>query len=279
MTGFEAELEIVGDEGEPLAPWWRFDPAGCRPGWMIAEYPMTSECPDALETYFSGCTICTRFAVTGPPDSSHVVVRIVSAALGPIPALTEGVEYSLFQMRLPHIRTVGAGSCSGCSESVAVVFRSLKITQPTTPPAPSPANLARGSRLASASGDFRIYPNPASSGWIAYSEGVPAGFSSALGVPGHESPAARPRLWFANPMRGAGSVRLELPLAMRCSLGIFDIAGRRRRLLLSGALPAGSRAISWDGRDDGGEVLPSGCYVLRLVGETATLARTIVVLR
>jgi flagellar hook assembly protein FlgD len=45
---------------------------------------------------------------------------------------------------------------------------------------------------------------------------------------------------------------------------VFDLAGRAVRSLASGVFAAGEHAITWDGRDDGGQTVPSGVYVTAL---------------
>ena len=51
-----------------------------------------------------------------------------------------------------------------------------------------------------------------------------------------------------------------MPTTAHVRLAILDAAGRRVRVLRDGVLPAGSYAVTWDGRDDSGASLPSGLY-------------------
>ena len=82
-----------------------------------------------------------------------------------------------------------------------------------------------------------------------------------------------------NPFRGAGGATMVFRLAAagRASLGIYDVSGRRVRLLVDGVLTAGRHAATWDGRDDRGRGAPSGVYFYRLVAggraETRRLVR------
>lgn len=68
--------------------------------------------------------------------------------------------------------------------------------------------------------------------------------------------------------RGAGGARLA----------VYDISGRRVRVLVDEALPAGEHAATWNGTDDQGRRLPSGAYLARLEagGETALQRLTLV---
>ncbi len=65
----------------------------------------------------------------------------------------------------------------------------------------------------------------------------------------------------ANPRVGAS---FRLAAGGRVRAEVFDLAGRRRAVLLDGELPAGEHRVEWDGRDVGGRVAPSGLYLLRL---------------
>ncbi len=47
-------------------------------------------------------------------------------------------------------------------------------------------------------------------------------------------------------------------------VALFDIAGRRVRLIASGRHPAGLQRTSWDGRDEVGHLVPPGVYFLRV---------------
>lgn len=76
----------------------------------------------------------------------------------------------------------------------------------------------------------------------------------------------------AHPVPASASLILELPAApgLPVTLGVFDLQGRRVRLLYQG-LGAPSR-ISWDGRDDRGQRVASGIYIAK--AELGGIAKT-----
>ncbi len=78
--------------------------------------------------------------------------------------------------------------------------------------------------------------------------------------------AARTGLSLAstNPFRDQLALQLSLPASGPASVAVFDVAGRRVRTLVSGAQAAGTRTVTWDGRDDAGLRLAPGAYVIRL---------------
>jgi hypothetical protein len=80
----------------------------------------------------------------------------------------------------------------------------------------------------------------------------------------------------ANPSRGALELRVVAGEAGPTTIGIYDATGRRVRVLWRGELPAGERAIVWDGCDDGGLPLGSGRYWARITTPRSTVTRAIV---
>ncbi len=59
------------------------------------------------------------------------------------------------------------------------------------------------------------------------------------------------------------AARLLVPRADRATVGVYDVGGRRVRLLFDGRLEPGAHAIQWNGDDDQGQPVPRGLYFLR----------------
>jgi len=77
-----------------------------------------------------------------------------------------------------------------------------------------------------------------------------------------------PQLAFAgaHPAYGRARFALTLPAVAETSASIYNPAGRRVAMLLSGAsLPAGTTALAWDGLGAGGRAAPPGMYVLEVL--------------
>ena len=56
-------------------------------------------------------------------------------------------------------------------------------------------------------------------------------------------------------------------------LEIFDVKGRRLRVLKDAVLPPGEYVADWDGVDELGNVTPRGVYIVRLQAGSHVLAR------
>jgi hypothetical protein len=62
-------------------------------------------------------------------------------------------------------------------------------------------------------------------------------------------------------------------------VGVYDIAGRRVRLLNHGTREAGTHTVSWDGRNAAGADVASGVYFYRLEGAGPVGARRMLLIR
>jgi subtilisin-like proprotein convertase family protein len=89
-------------------------------------------------------------------------------------------------------------------------------------------------------------------------------------------------LWVSEPNPAPGgrtAIRFALPRQGPATLALFDVAGRRVRTLLDGAVGAGRHESIWDGRDADGNPVPAGVYFYRLVTADVNLTRKLVVSR
>jgi hypothetical protein len=68
----------------------------------------------------------------------------------------------------------------------------------------------------------------------------------------------------SNPARGGASLRYSLPQAGAVRLVVYDLAGREARVLASGRLEAGDYSARWDGRNETGQPVRGGMYLVRL---------------
>lgn len=74
-----------------------------------------------------------------------------------------------------------------------------------------------------------------------------------------------------NPFNPAVTVRLSLDRPGRARVDIYDLAGRRVRVLWEGPMTLGDRLLRWDGRDGTGRAVGSGVYLVRARVESAGL--------
>jgi hypothetical protein len=96
-------------------------------------------------------------------------------------------------------------------------------------------------------------------------------------------------LTYPNPFAGYMTVLIEADLTLRSTLGqdfpggpplklsVYDLRGRKVRELWRGRLTSETR-ITWNGRDDRGNPLPPGIYLMHLSGGTLDLQRKVILM-
>jgi outer membrane protein assembly factor BamB len=87
------------------------------------------------------------------------------------------------------------------------------------------------------------------------------------------------RAAYPNPSSGRTTVELALAEGGRATLAVYDLSGRRVRRLVEGEVAAGTRRVVWEGRDEAGESVPAGLYLLRLEAGGARQTRRVMVVR
>lgn len=78
---------------------------------------------------------------------------------------------------------------------------------------------------------------------------------------------------FPNPVGAAAEIRFAAPPGRPFSLAVYDLRGRRVRVLERGESLAEAGVIEWQGEDDRGRRLAGGLYVVRLVSGDRVLTR------
>jgi hypothetical protein len=82
-----------------------------------------------------------------------------------------------------------------------------------------------------------------------------------------------------NPFNPATTLRFGLHQSGTVSIEIFDVEGRLVRRLMDDYMPAGEHRATWTGRDDRGEQVAPGVYVVRLSAGATVLNRKIIRVR
>ncbi len=105
----------------------------------------------------------------------------------------------------------------------------------------------------------------------------PAAFAEgeAGGLP-HEF-ALQPN--WPNPFRSTTQMAYTLPEAREVHAALYDVIGRRVRVLVDERQEAGAHTLTWDGRDASGRPLPSGVYLLKLKAGSEQRTQKIVLVR
>ncbi len=82
-----------------------------------------------------------------------------------------------------------------------------------------------------------------------------------------------------NPFNPSTLLSFELPEVSRVQLVVYDVTGRRIRVLVDGLHEAGNHEVTWDARDDSGSHVSSGVYLYQLRAEGFVESRRVVLLK
>ncbi len=82
-----------------------------------------------------------------------------------------------------------------------------------------------------------------------------------------------------NPANGAVRLAFTLPSAMQCRLSVHNILGQEVRSLEEGRYGPGTHAITWDTRDNHGNDVPSGFYVVTLQAGPSVVPQKLIIIR
>ena len=77
---------------------------------------------------------------------------------------------------------------------------------------------------------------------------------------------------YPNPANPKATIRYVLREPAHMRLEVYNVVGQRIRTLVDEEKPAGMWRITWDGRNDGGAVVATGVYLIRL--ETIAKGKT-----
>ncbi len=84
---------------------------------------------------------------------------------------------------------------------------------------------------------------------------------------------------YPNPFNPETAIEYQLPRSCSVELVVFDLRGRKVAELAIGQQSAGNRKAIWHGRDDAGNLLPTGVYLCRLKAGRFASTKKMILLR
>lgn len=105
--------------------------------------------------------------------------------------------------------------------------------------------------------------------------------STSLWEPTPELPNAPLQLdpSYPNPFSERTTITYHLATPTSVRLYISDVQGRTVRSLASSSTEPGTQTLEWDGRDDGGHLLPNGLYFYTTLAGDASATGTLILMR
>jgi len=113
---------------------------------------------------------------------------------------------------------------------------------------------------------------------------ITGSFGEPTGVEESRARVARPVVYALsrsspNPFYEETEIKYAIPMKSDVSVRVYDLSGRLVRTLVQQEVKAGTHSARWDGRDEGGSVVPAGVYLYRLMAVDFTSTRKLVKLR
>ena len=84
---------------------------------------------------------------------------------------------------------------------------------------------------------------------------------------------------YPNPFNSSTVIRYDLPALNFVALEIYNLLGQKVRTLLNSVQSPGQHQILWEGRDDGGNLLPTGIYLYHLRAGKRTSVQKIALIK
>ena len=82
-----------------------------------------------------------------------------------------------------------------------------------------------------------------------------------------------------NPFSSITTIRFEIASPTQTELSIFDITGKRVKTFSTGFRNEGLHTVSWDGRNDNGDLATNGVYVYELVAGNDVMHKKLIIAR
>lgn len=243
------------------------------------DYPMTTDgmaFDDISVTGSTGASYIT--AETEPNNSSSAANGPVGSGVNVTGSISSSTDDDWFYFDVTAAGTISISLTIGTSADLDWFLYNSSLTEVAR--GYSTSNPETGSYSAS-TGRYYLFVDGYNGATSSYTLRVTGGVGAGLAF---GPPKPMPMVFelhqnCPNPMTDETTIRFELPQTSQTRLSIYDMLGREVARIVDRPLDAGSHSVVWDRRtSDGGQAAP-GTYLYRIVTETDTATRRIIVLR
>ncbi len=84
---------------------------------------------------------------------------------------------------------------------------------------------------------------------------------------------------YPNPFNPTTAIRYEVPVSGLVQIAVYNMLGQKVRFLVNETMTAGDHIVHWDGKNDGGQILSSGAYLVWMKAEDFVTARKMTFLK
>ena len=130
LNGMETVIYVQTNQAS-LPAWWHFESGGCRgPSALVLSEDFTAGPFTCLDAWAGQATGSLTYA----PQSFNYAILQASASLAISTSILGTEEYYLAKIRILGDKSVGDGSCAGCTAGACITAGSVKLTQPAGAP-------------------------------------------------------------------------------------------------------------------------------------------------
>lgn len=131
VNGNELVVDLIAQTAPTLPDWWQFVTAGtCRQAALSIAAHDGSACPDlfTLQASMNIAAYQLDKANGGNPLGTARILCVNAVQTSLIVDLIAAQEYGIARWTIQNAKSVGTGSCAGCTTPVCIVFNSANIT-------------------------------------------------------------------------------------------------------------------------------------------------------
>lgn len=122
---------LIQTPSATLPAWWQFQSGGCRAGNVSVTSDFTSfgSCVDPWQG-FAAAGFLVDYPVAGSGPDVERIRTVTGLPSGAEMAVDTSHELYLVRVTILHGKTVGTGSCAGCTQSACIVLQKVELLAP-----------------------------------------------------------------------------------------------------------------------------------------------------
>ena len=128
LNGQASVLDVQTNQAA-LSQWWHLETGGCRSVALVVSFDFTTGPFTCLDAWGGQAVGGINFQ-PDPIVLNRGRIKTVCAVNPPV-AIDGTDEYYFEKVTLLNSKTVGNGSCAGCTDGACIVFNQIQLTQPT----------------------------------------------------------------------------------------------------------------------------------------------------
>ena len=143
---------LAMSSGSPTRTIFELRMIACRAAFTSPSADFTAG-PFSCADFWAGQALTVGGIDPTHSQPNRFRIKLAFALPGFESPMSGGSEYYMFKVNITKTKTVGTGSCAGCTDACSIVLNEIKLVEPT------------------GVGDFRIF-NPAVSAYCNYNGGI-----------------------------------------------------------------------------------------------------------